>query len=427
MTRIFLRQWWLDLRSRFWLRPAAMTVASVALGVGLVASDEVVELPQGLAAWVYAGGVAGARDVLGVVAAATIGVAGTTFSITVAALSLASNQMGPRLLRNFTRDAGNQYALGAFVATFAYALVVLRSVHEEENGAFVPQLAVSVALLLAGVCIGVLVWFLHHVASSINLDRVVALVQRDLAGAIAGLPRRGERAAQGGERLPAGGPGGALRARASGYLRVLDEAALVAWAAREDALLELAVRPGGFLFAGATIGTVRPARLAEAAETELAAAMALGMTRNVEQDLEYSVRQMVEVGVRALSSGHQDPFTAITVIDQLGAALCDLAGRELPDGTGRCEGVLRLRRPSTDYRGLVDAMFHMLRQEGAGQPAVAIRLVEVLGAVAEVETDPARRAVLLDHLDLAARAGREATDDPTVLATLARRRAEGPR
>ena len=125
---------------------------------------------------------------LGTIAAATIGVAGTTFSITVAALTLASNQMEPRLLRNSTRDVGNQCALGALLATFAYALVALRSVQDAREAAFVPQLAVSAAPLLAFGCVGVLIWFLHHVAAWISVDRVVTLVYRDLSAAIGRMP-----------------------------------------------------------------------------------------------------------------------------------------------------------------------------------------------------------------------------------------------
>jgi len=436
VTGVRLRQWWADLLSRFWLRPAVMALAAAGLALALVRLEGRPQMPAFLSAWLYAGGVGGARDVLGVVAAASIGVAGTTFSITVAALSLASNQMGPRLLRNFTSDAGNQYALGTFVATFVYACVVLRSVHERDGGGdgggFVPQLAVSGALLLAGACVAVLVWFLHHVAASINVDRIVALVQQDLVRALRRLPRReadgeaehggaaGSVAASSPHRCEAGAP---LVAPFGGYLRVLDDGALADWAAEHDAVIALSVRPGGFIFPGSVIGDVRPARLAEPAAAALADALSVGVARSVEQDLEYSVRQLVEVGLRALSSGVNDPYTAITVLDHLGAALCEIAGRRLPDGcTGRA-GIVRLRRPATDYGGLVDAMFHMLRQAGVGQPAMMIRLLEVLGVVAAVETDPARRRVLRVHADLAYGAARAATTDPSALAALADRHA----
>ena len=401
MTAARLRQWWADLLAAFWLRPAVMTVAAILLAESLVRAEGAFALPSWIEAWVYAGGAAGARDVLGVVASATIGVAGTTFSITVAALTLASNQMGPRLLRNFTRDAGNQYALGALVATFAYALVALRSVHEAAEGPFVPQLAVSGGLLLAFGCIGVLIWFLHHVASSISVDRVVALVQGDLSAALELLPAIEATVSEPAEFQLPSFPGAPLRATAGGYLRVLDDGTLGDWAAQHDALLHLRVRPGGFVFLGSVIGEVWPASARKQAQEALDRAMALGDGRSIEQDLEFAVRQLVEIGLRALSPGINDPFTAIAVLDRLGATLCDLSRRRLPTGRTLRGDRVRLYRPSTDYAGLLDAMLHMLRQAGGGEPAVMIRMLEVLAEVGAVERDPARQHSLRRHIQLA--------------------------
>jgi len=420
-----LRQWWADLLTAFWLRPTVMTAAAALLSELLVRTEGALDLPGWLGGWIYAGGVAGARDVLGTIAAATIGVAGTTFSITVAALTLASNQMGPRLLRNFTRDPGNQYALGALLAAFAYALVALRSVHDAEEGAFVPQLAVSVALLLAFACVGVLIWFIHHIATSISVDRVVALVQSDLAAAFAALPLAGEGSA---EEKPAGhqwDKGGApLHApQGGGYLRVLDEDALADWAADQKAQLRLRVRPGDFVLPSAVIGEVWPEDRQAAAQEAMTRAMTLGDTRSAEQDLEFLVRQLVEIGLRALSPGINDPFTAIAVLDRLGAALCGLASRRLPDGCTLREGCVRLERSATDYAGLTDAMFHMLRQGAAGQPAVIIHLADVLGTVAAVEGDPARRTTLRRHLDLVRETAEGAAYDSSARAALAGRHA----
>ena len=424
MTAARLRQWRADLLASFWLRPALMTAAAVAAAELLVLSEGAVELPSWLAAWVYAGGTAGARDVLGAIAASAIGVAGTTFSITVAALTLASNQMGPRLLRNFTRDPGNQYALGALVASFAFALTALRSVHEAEEGAFVPQLAVTAALLLAFACVGVLIWFLHHVATSINVMRVVALVHADLAEAIEALPRGQDRSGAGpcDADDPTPGEGAPLAVRGAGYLRVLDEDGLADWAAGRDAVLRLRVRPGDFVFPGAPVGEVWPAAASAGAEEALRGAMVLGDERSVEQDLEFAVRQLVEIALRALSPGINDPFTAIAVLDRLGAGLCALAGRELPEGRTTRGGRVRVIRPATGYAGLLDAMFHMLRESGAGQPAAMIRLLEVLAGVGSVERDPARRRELRRHAGLAAEAALRGTPDEAAEADIAERR-----
>lgn len=419
-----LRQWLSDMRAVFWLRPATMTLGAVTLAEVLVRVERRLELPSWLDDWLYPGGVDGAREVLGTIAGATIGVAGTTFSITVAALTLASTQMGPRLLRNFTRDAGNQYALGAFLATFSYALVSLRAVPAAEENPFVPHLAVSVGLLLAFACVGVLIWFLHHIANTINVDRVVALVHSDLSGSLATLPTDDGYVEEQEAKRALVEIAATLRVQESGYLRVLDEGALADWAEEHDAVLRLRVRPGDFVVTNATIGEVTPAAARDEAQAALARCLTLGDSRSVEQDLEFAVRQLVEVGLRALSPSLNDPFTAIAVLDRLGAALGELAARRLPDGCTRRNGRLRVSRPATDYAGLLDAMFHLLRQASASQPAVLIRLLEVLAQVASVEHDPNRRDGLRRHADLARELALRGSADPTVREAVVERHAQ---
>jgi uncharacterized membrane protein len=424
-----LRQWYADLLATFWLRPAAMTVLAIVAAQGLVWSEGAFELPDLMSRWVYSGGKDGARDVLAAIATASIGVAGTTFSITVAALTLASNQMGPRLLRNFTRDPGNQYALGTFLATFAYALTALRTVRGLDGGNdFVPQLAVSGALLLAFACVGVLMWFLNHVASSINVTHVVALVHDELAAVVARLPFRtpDEADAPGPAPLPHAEvtfrDSAPLRTKEGGYLRALDDGRLAEWAAGCGAVVRLRVRPGDFVFPGSTIGEVVPPAVCEAAHEALAGALSLGRSRSVEQDLEFAVRQMVEIALRALSPSLNDPFTAIAVIDRFGAVLCDLEHRNLPNGcTARSEQV-RVQRPATDYAGLADAMFHMIRESGVTSPPVMIRLLEVLAEVGAVEHDAGRRKVLRRHAELAAEAALNTITDRAAREDIAARR-----
>ena len=149
--------------------------------------------------------------------------------------------------------------------------------------------------------------------------------------------------------------------------------------------------------------------------------MTLGETRNAEQDLEFVVRQLVEIALRALSPGINDPFTAIAVLDRLGESLCELAGRRLPDGRSLRHGRMCVVRPATTYAGLTDAMFHPVRQAGAPQPAVAIRLLEVLAEVAGVERDPARLAELRRHAALARDAACRSTEDASALRAVADR------
>lgn len=414
-----LREWLESLGDIFWIRPALLVLGGVLLGQLMVLAEVTnTKLPWVPDGWVYTGGEAGARALLGTVASSTIGVAGTTFSITVAALSLASAQMGPRLLRNFVRDSGNQYALGIFLGTFAYALVVLRTVRSVDEAAFVPHLGVTGALLLALLSVATLVWFVHHVATGINVETVIDGVHNELSGAIDRLdPGQPDSVAT---TAPPRGVPVALPER--GYLRAVDEQDLADWAEKAGAVVVLLVRPGDYLFPGAAVAELIGERKGEEAADAIRAAFSLGSKQAATQDLEFAVRQLVEIALRALSPGINDPFTAIAVLDRLGAALCEIAPRRLTMPTVERGGRVVLYREVTDYAGLCDAMFHAIRQNAAGSPAVLIRLLETLRRVIAVETDVMRREELYRHADLTLSAGRLGIEDPADIAALESRR-----
>ncbi len=393
-----LRKLLSDMSEMFWILPAAMVFAGIVLAEALVSLDRSGVVPDWLidSPWLYNGGGTGARTLLGAVASSTIGVAGTVFSITIAALSLAAGQMGPRLLRNFIRDRGNQLTLGAFLGTFSYSLIVLRSVRTEGEGAFVPHLALSISILLAFVCVGTLVYFVGHMAGRINVDTVIALVGDEAWLAIRRLTTETAQPA----RPPADFWCGAVPITDTrrGYLQQLDVDGLAGWAVAHGTAIRLLVRPGDYVFPGAPVALLLPQ--VDGAREAIRNATALGSTRVSSADLEYAVRQLVEVAVRALSPGINDPHTAISVLDRLGAALCDLVPRRLPTGVALREERVALSVPSIDYDGLIDTMFNMIRQNAHGSPAVMIRLIEVLTAVASCERDPERLESLERHANL---------------------------
>ena len=420
-----LRGWLEGLGDLFWLRPAFLVTLGVLLGE-LMARAELAGIAGGWASagWIYAGGEAGARALLGAVATSTIGVAGTVFSITVAALSLASGQMGPRLLRHFIRDPGNQWVLGIFLGTFAYALMLLRAVRSVQEQAFVPHLGITGALVLALLCVGALVWFVHHIANSINIDTVIGLVHAELMDAVTSLEQGEEADRPGVAATEAGVPAVPLRYPRAGFLRTLDEDALADWAASYGAVLRLHVRPGDYLFPGAAVGEVllpqgpAPDEAGRSAEEAFEAAALTGERQAAVQDLEFAVRQMVEVAVRALSPGINDPFTAMVVLDRLGATLCEVAVRRMPAPLLYRGDRSVLWRHVTDYDGLCDAMFHMIRQNSGGSAAVLIRMVDTLRRVHEVERDPGRRTTLRRHAGLVLALGRMEVKDAAGLADL---------
>jgi uncharacterized membrane protein len=417
-----LRKFLSDLGETFWLLPASIVIAGIVLALGLVHLDHIGAVPRWLieSPWLYSGGGTGARTLLGAVASSTIGVAGTVFSITIAALSLAAGQMGPRLLRNFTRDRGNQMTLGVFLGTFSYALMVLRSVRTQSEGAFVPHLSLSVGILLAFFCVGTLVFFVGHMAGRINVDTVIELVGGEVRTAIAQLTSDSPDATPPPPRswcdaVP-------VTDHRRGYLQHLHREGLASWAHEHGTVVRLLVRPGDYIFPGAPIALLCPH--VDGAEAAIRDATALGPRRVSPEDLEFAVRQLVEVAVRALSPGINDPHTAIGVLDSLGASLCDLVPRHLPTGTVMHGGQAVLFVPETTYDGLVDSMFHMIRQNAAGSAGVLIRLIEVLTAVASVERNPARLLALQRHADLVREDAQRSLSSVSDLADLRLRHAE---
>lgn len=386
------------LKESFWPLPGLVTVAGILLALSLVHVDASGAVPRWLVegSWLYSGGAAGARTLLGAVASSTISIAGTVFAVTIAALSLAAGQMGPRLLRNFTKDRGNQLALGAFLGTFSYALMVLRTVRAEAEGAFVPHLSLTVAIVLAFVCVATLVFFVAHMAGRINVDTVIALVSQDVSRAIDRSTVK--------EPQPEPPPADLWHDahpvidERSGYLQHLDAAGLAQWAGENRTMIRLLVRPGEHVFPGAPIALAKP--LVEGVEDAIRNATALSEQRSNDADIEFAIRQLVEVAVRALSPGVNDPHTAISVVDRLGVSLCMLKPLHLPSGVVLHEGRAVLVMPSVDYDRLADVMFHMIRQNGSTSTAVLISILDVLTAVASCEHETSRVKTLQRHADL---------------------------
>jgi uncharacterized membrane protein len=397
-VRDLMRRLMTRLADAFWLVPALLAVAGAIAAELAVWADRSGLLPQDWidGGWVYNGSGTGASTLLGVIAGSSIGVAGTVFSITIAALSLTAGQMGPRLLRNFTHDRGVQVVLGTLLGTFVYALMVLRSVRTEAaSDPFAPQLSLTLGILLGFASIASLVYFVAHMAGRINVDTVVDLVGDDLRHAMDkltgkedGIPTPDESHWRGAQEVTI---------KRHGYLQQLATNDLATWAARHGDQIRLLVRPGDHVFPGVPCAVVLGARAGEGVADAVASAMSLGATRVSAEDLEYAVRKLVEVAVRALSPSINDPHTAITVLDRLGTSLCEVSSRFLPTGVHQRDDRTVLVVPAIDYPGLVDAMFHLIRQSAERSPAVLIRLLEVLTAVATCERRPERLEVLRRH------------------------------
>lgn len=400
--KAWLAHIWDSLQSSYWFLPGLMIITGGALALVMVDVDRTLLVKRVDVPWLYGGGAEGARTLLGTVATSVATVAGVAFSITIAILSQASSLFGPRLLRNFMRDRGNQITLGTFLSTFIYSLLVLRTISAREDASFVPQAAVSVGVLMAIASVCVLIYFIHHIASSLQAPQIVRNVARELrATLVAAFPRPG--AGRNGERSKAEAelrrfnhlPTRRVTASANGYVQVIDYETLQRFARRHDLVLRVAVRPGDFVVRDSCLAEAWPDKRIDRLDSSVCDTFIIGSQRTAEQDTEFAIRQMAEVAVRSLSPGINDPFTAMQCVDWLTATLCEIAQREDPppyrvDDDGRPRLLLR----AWDFVGIVEAAFNPIRQHARDSAPVTIRLLEALATIAEFADDQARLAEL---------------------------------
>ena len=406
------------LGERFWFIPALLCVAAFLLAEGLIALDRQLGdlvVPAWVSVLLYRVGESGSRDILGAVASSSLAVAGTTFSITMAVLALTSSSYGPRLVRNFMADRGNQAVLGVFVSTFLYSLLVLRSIRvigdpgDQNAEVFVPHLAVNGAVLLAVVDVAVLIYFIHHISDSIQVSTLASTVRTDLLRTIdrlypadVGRGGRDERTAE--ETVPPEdhGPGAPVTAGGCGYVQSIRDDDLMDAARRHDVRITLRVRPGQYVLDDTVAMLVRPAHRADDRLIRaVRSAVRIADARSPHQDPEFAVQQLTEMAVRALSPGTNDPYTAINALDDLSAGLARLAAREQPSATRvDRDGVARIHAPGVAVDRLVGSVIDSMRWYAASSPGVmhaTLRALERVGAHART---PELRAELAAHLDL---------------------------
>jgi uncharacterized membrane protein len=409
------------LRTNLWVVPVIEVVAAVGLyalthALDLAAFHGTIQLPG----WVISGTADAARQILTALAAAVITVVGVVFSIMIVTLTLASTQFGPRMLRNFIRDRGTQVTLGTFVATFVYATLVLVSIPGPlpDGRQFVPHLSVTVSVGLVAVSMGVLIYFINHIAVSIQLPQVIASIARDLSRAIDAersdgtTPESGPSVVELLARMRAGG--GTVPAPASGYLQFIRHRTLVRLAAEKGAVVRLLHRPGHFLVEGHAMAVVWPAQAAEAVSVELRRAHVTGPNRTLTQDLAFAFDQLVEIGIRALSPAVNDTFTAVTCIDWLGESLCQVSRSWHPVQVHRdTDGYVRVIAAHISWEGLVERAFEKVRQAGRGMPAIMIRQLDALTKIMADVASADQRQVLVRQAEMIMRSCQESVPEPS--------------
>lgn len=415
-----------ELRGGFVVLPGAITLAMALLALTLTNIEERVTVAP---AWndlldrLFPPEPQAAYVVLGTIAGSMITVVAVVYSVLLVVLTFASTQFSPRVLVSFVEDRVSQTTLGVFVGTFTYCLLTLPAIRSQPRP-FVPSVAVILAMIFAVVCLGCLLYFIHHIASSIQASQIVDRIARDTERVVDQLfVHPLARAPIEIEREPVM-MGTAVVAPRSGYIRSIDERGLLATARAADLVLCVERYIGQFVIEGTPVLNVSPAeRLTVALGAACLRAFNIGPARTMEQDIEFGVLQIVDIALRAISPAVNDPTTALTCIDHLGRILVRAATRQ-PPPSALCDvdGCPRVILRRTSFPRLLDVAFSQIGHYGKADVAVPLRLLRVLGELAAATQygphamairDQARRLVVAcdkgfpdaDRVELDARLG----------------------
>lgn len=408
-----MRAWLLKLADllprNFWFLPSLMMLGAIGLYLFADSVDQS-HLSDVLQRYgiVYAGSLAQARTILSVIAETMIAIASLTFTTVVVVLTLASGQFGHRLVRSFMHDKLTQCALGMFVTTFVYSVLVLHSSQPVGAHGAAPPLTISIAFYLAIASGAMLVYFTHHISQMIAAPSVIFEVGTEIDATI----DRTYPALQNHRSPPVAGAmdeileqlerhGAAVAGTATGYIQTLDMIGLIAAAAQCDATVELTRRPGDYLYAGSVVARIWPANRRDALAAKIRDSMVVGPRRTPVQDLRFAFNQLAEIAVRAMSPALNDPFTAMDCVNRIGAGISRLAQQAPPSAYQTdAGGKLRLVIRPVTFTETVHSALTPVRNYSRESVIVTLQMLHALQELAPLLCDEGQRAAIAEQATL---------------------------
>jgi len=406
--------------SSFWFLPSLIVVASMAFAAVMIEAGSATS-DRFLAQWprLFGAGATGAQALMSTIATSMMSVVGVTFSVVLVALALASSQYSSRILRNFMLSRTTQTILGIFAGIFVYSLIIIRTIRSGDEGVFVPSIAVFVGVTLAVGSVVVLIFFIHHIGSSIQASAVISSVAKETINAIDNLFP---------EQLGQG-PGDDLDdpmqqelpllnwhpipVKDSGYVQSVDYETLMRVARKHNIIVRMEHAIGEFAVKETALVSVAfQGQLTRGTIADLQAAFTIDRYRTVEQDAAFGIRQLVDVALKALSPGVNDVSTAITCVDYLTAILSRLAARQIPSMYRYESGKLRVIAKGPGFESLLTEACDQIRRAASGNVAIISRMLGSLQTIGSRTTRPSRRLVLREQVELIAELAERTVESP---------------
>jgi uncharacterized membrane protein len=399
-----IRQFLIILRSSLWFIPGLMIISSIILAFFLIEVDSNVK-DEWLVAYprIFGLGADGSRGMLTAIAGSMLTVSALAFSLTLSIIAHASGQYTPRILRNFMRDKVNQFILGYFVSVYAYCLIILRTIRGTDEMQFVPSLGVVGGLILAIGGIIVLIYFIHHIASSLQVSNIITDIETETSEVIRKIfpEQMGEEAEEeeiiSARKMEKRVNWYGVESLSSGYIQYVDTDGLLEFADENNLLLRMEHGIGQFVAEGtALISSTKS--IDKNLTITLTGFFHVHPYRTIEQDAGYGIRQIVDIALKALSPGVNDTTTAIICIDYLATIVGKIADRKLPTLTRVKDGEIRVFVKTPSFRNYMEAAFNQIRINGKTNIAVFSRLIKALSIVGEKAISKERKKIVKEHI-----------------------------
>lgn len=412
-----LRELWSDLRASLWFIPMILFIGSIILALGMiqidlsVGTEALIELSP-----VFAISAEGARTMLLAVAGSMLTVVALSFGLSLTAMTFASGQFTPRILRNFMRDRANQFILGYFVGIFAYSMITLLAIRSSGVVQFIPVIAVFVGLLFGLGGVIVLIFFIHHISSSLQITKILNNIVDDTKKSIQTIfPKNVADPAEQNEKLQAWQADKnqqwlTVPSASSGYVQNVDTARLIKYAEDNDVILRMECGIGKFIPRGAALISITRDNYNDAGKSgldeeiinTLNANYGIERHRTIERDVSYGIRQIVDIALKALSIGVNDTSTGVNCVHFLSDILGEIARKKFTPKVRSIDGRPRLITEAPDFRDYVETAFDQIRISGKGNMAILEQLAEAISFISICTRDKSRLQILKQQLALTA-------------------------
>lgn len=388
----------INLRSSFWFVPSLFVTFSIALAFLLIEID--IRFSKDLAEdWprLLGAGAEASRGMLSTIANSTTSMMTVAFSMTLVTLALASSQYTSRILRNFMRSQITQIVLGVFAGVFTYCLIVLRSIRGGDEFTFIPSLAIVMGFILAVIGVVALVFFIHHIASSIQASSILALIHQETIATIDKLfpEMMGEEAHQPSATQIPNNLKQAILSPHSGHLQSLGEEEMVELAKKINSVIKMNYAVGDFVIFGTPLVYISDhIEMTEELTQEFRDLFIIRPFRTIEQDALFGIRQTVDIALKALSPGINDTTTAVNCVEYLTANLSHITQKKIPSIFRYEHNELRVIARAPNYEDFLEESFAQIRTCAKGNITVMRSLVRSIQVLSEMTSSPLRRHYL---------------------------------